>query len=81
MHFTYNQPDISTLKQGDILQRTDALNVLIHEIHPYFSASKYTHFQIVTQTCDNRVASLSDEQKRELTNAFSQDSLVRKILA
>ncbi len=53
MHFTYNKtPDITTLKQGDILEKTEELNKLLEEYHSHYTKPEYTHFQILTQTCD-----------------------------
>lgn len=53
MHFTYSEfLDINTLKQGDILQKTEALSSLVNEIHPHYISEEYTHFQVLTQSCD-----------------------------
>ena len=50
-HFTYCQPS-SDLQQGDILRRTDELIDIIKEYHSYYTKEDYTHFIILTQTCD-----------------------------
>ncbi len=53
MHFTYAEKvDSTTLKQGDILDKTEALTSLIKKIHPHYANGDYTHFQILTQSCD-----------------------------
>ncbi|MES9974909.1 MAG: hypothetical protein ABW094_11655 [Candidatus Thiodiazotropha sp.] len=53
VHFTYsNSLDSTTLKQGDILAKTPELNSLIKKIHPHYANEEYTHFQILTQSCD-----------------------------
>jgi hypothetical protein len=52
-HWTYATFDpAGDLYQGDILRRTDELDSLLAEIHPYFADLKFTAFLIVTQTCD-----------------------------
>lgn len=53
MHFTYGEGcDKSTLKQGDILKKTPELKSVLTEYHSYFSKDQYTHFLVLTQTCD-----------------------------
>ena len=53
MHFTYNEnTDKSSLKQGDILEKTDELNTLLGKYHSHYTKVEYTHFQVLTQTCD-----------------------------
>lgn len=53
MHFTYGEVcDNNTLKQGDILKKTPELNNVLEEYHSYFSKDQYTHFLVLTQTCD-----------------------------
>lgn len=53
MHFTYGDVcDKNTLKQGDILKKTPELNNVLAEYHSYFSKDQYTHFLVLTQTCD-----------------------------
>ena len=52
-HFTYNENiNENTLRQGDILEKTDELKKLINEIHPHYANEEYTHFQVLTQSCD-----------------------------
>lgn len=53
MHFTYRvaqQED--DLHQGDILKRTPALDDLLRAFHPYYARDGYTHFLVLTQSCD-----------------------------
>ena len=52
MHFTYIEPDFDSLHQGDILEKTSELKELINVIHPHYSKDEYTHFQVLTQSCD-----------------------------
>lgn len=53
VHFTYSETiDGASLKQGDVLKKTDELAALIKEIHPHYSNDEYTHFQVLTQSCD-----------------------------
>lgn len=53
MHFTYETKiDESTLKQGDLLTKTEQLNELLKKYHSHYANSEYTHFQILTQSCD-----------------------------
>lgn len=53
MHWTYEElkPD-SDLRQGDILEPTEALTELFRDVHPHFAQKKYRGFLIVTQSCD-----------------------------
>lgn len=53
MHFTY-EPDLdtSTLKQGDVLEKTPQLNELLAKYHSHYTSPEYTHFQVLTQSCD-----------------------------
>jgi hypothetical protein len=52
-HFTYRSPDGADLHQGDLLSKTDRVSALLREIHPhYHSKEDYTHFAVLTQTCD-----------------------------
>lgn len=53
MHFTY-APELekSTLCQGDVLEKTPELEELLSEIHPHYCRDEYTHFQVLTQSCD-----------------------------
>jgi hypothetical protein len=54
MHFTYFQPpDPTELFQGDILERTPALDDLLRDVHPYFQKKdKNLYFMVLTQSCD-----------------------------
>lgn len=53
MHFTYcDKTNFEALKQGDVLERTPELDLILQEYHSYFSNSQYTHFLVLTQTCD-----------------------------
>lgn len=53
MHFTYEENfDASSLKQGDVLEKTDQLNELLARYHSHYTNPEYTHFQVLTQSCD-----------------------------
>jgi hypothetical protein len=52
MHFTYVSPDLSTLKQGDILHKTEGISNILQEVHPHYLKSDYLSFIILTQSCD-----------------------------
>jgi hypothetical protein len=52
LHFTYKDPDRSSLKQGDILKKTPELLALISEVHPHYANEDYLYFQVLTQSCD-----------------------------
>jgi len=52
-HFTYCVSAAGDLRQGDILTKSQALSEVLKEIHPhYHRKDDYTHFLILTQTCD-----------------------------
>ena len=53
-HFTYNDTvDKSSLKQGDILAKSEELRAHLKKYHAYYADSDdYSHFQVLTQTCD-----------------------------
>lgn len=56
LHFTYSERDPdntkANLKQGDILEKTPDLLNLLKAVHPHYLDSQYTHFQVLTQSCD-----------------------------
>lgn len=53
MHFTYEAAlDTTSLHQGDLIKRTDAVDRLIAEVHPHFSRPEYPFFCVLTQSCD-----------------------------
>jgi hypothetical protein len=52
-HFTYaDSADFNCLRQGDVLKKTDNLLKVIEEVHPYFKSATFTHFLVLTQSCD-----------------------------
>lgn len=52
-HFTYEvSPDSSELRQGDVLSKTPELMAVINLYHPHYASDDFTHFQILTQSCD-----------------------------
>ncbi|MGM0584953.1 MAG: hypothetical protein ACQEUZ_09920 [Pseudomonadota bacterium] len=45
--------DRGSLSQGDVIRRSEALSEAIREAHEYYAtAQDYTHFVILTQSCD-----------------------------
>ena len=53
MHFTYKDSIAEEdLAQGDLLARSAGLEAVIREYHPYYLKSDYSHFLVLTQSCD-----------------------------
>src|SRR5881394_3482701 len=54
MHFTYSEePDATSLQQGDILKRTPDVDSILKSVHPhYHHKTDYNFFIILTQSCD-----------------------------
>ena len=53
IHFTYtNNPDMASLCQGDILEKTSSLLEVLGDVHPYFLNPQYRYFIVLTQSCD-----------------------------
>jgi hypothetical protein len=50
-HWTYRAPT-GDLSQGDVLKKTDEIKSLLEEVHPHYLKDDYTHFLVLTQTCD-----------------------------
>jgi hypothetical protein len=51
--FQYAQIDSQSLYQGDLLVRNAALTEALAQAHGYYAdASSYTHFMVLTQSCD-----------------------------
>lgn len=54
--FIFESParlDSHTLLQGDLLRRSDALSEAVMQAHSYYAeAPDYTHFLVLTQSCD-----------------------------
>jgi hypothetical protein len=51
-HWTYRKVGAGDLQQGDILKKTDALSSILREVHPHYLKADYTHFIVLTQSCD-----------------------------
>jgi hypothetical protein len=52
-HFTYIIPPSSErLEQGDVLEKNDEIKALVREVHPHYLKDDYSHFIILTQSCD-----------------------------
>lgn len=53
IHFTYKpNPDMQSLCQGDVLEITPELSVVLKEVHPYFLNEQYKYFMVLSQGCD-----------------------------
>ena len=53
IHFTYKpNPDMQSLCQGDVLEITPELSVVLKEVHPYFLNEQYKYFMVLSQSCD-----------------------------
>lgn len=53
IHFTYKSDlDMSSLCQGDVLQITEELSMVLKDVHPYFQKEQYKYFMVLTQSCD-----------------------------
>ncbi len=48
----YKAPAAEHLEQGDLIAKTDAIQSIIKIVHPYYLKSDYTHFIVLTQSCD-----------------------------
>jgi hypothetical protein len=51
-HFTYRKATGADLCQGDVLQKTPELLVILRKAHRHYANKTYTHFIVLTQTCD-----------------------------
>lgn len=53
IHFTYKEnPDMTSLCQGDVIIKTKELSELLGEVHPYFLSDNYKYFMVLSQSCD-----------------------------
>ena len=53
IHFTYKaHADMTSLCQGDVLLKTDALSRILESVHPYFLNDEYKYFMVLSQSCD-----------------------------
>lgn len=52
MHFTYCDKHDTSLRQGDIIKKDDNVISALRTIHPHYLKEDYTHFIILTQSCD-----------------------------
>jgi hypothetical protein len=51
--FTYQLSDDKDLQQGDVLAKTEAIKKILEKVHPYYQTNDtYTHFIVLTQSCD-----------------------------
>lgn len=53
IHFTYKaKPDMNSLCQGDVLEITEELSMVLQDVHPYFLNEQYKFFIVLSQSCD-----------------------------
>ena len=53
VHFTYKQnPDMTSLCQGDVLKVTEDISSVLGKVHPFFLNGQYRYFMVLTQSCD-----------------------------
>ena len=53
IHFTYKaHADMTSLCQGDVLLKTDALSRILESVHPCFLNDEYKYFMVLSQSCD-----------------------------
>lgn len=53
MFITYDSElDAQSLRQGDVLRRTEALEEILAKVHPHYLKPDYRFFMVVTQSCD-----------------------------
>lgn len=53
VHFTYRKCNAGAdLEQGDVLAKTQPIVSLIDQVHPHYGKDDYTHFLVLTQSCD-----------------------------
>ena len=71
-YLTYDELDVTSLSQGDVIARTPAIEALLEKIHPhYFRTESYRFFVVLTQSCDlvRRVGSPPKCKSRYITLA------------
>ena len=83
VHYTYDEsPDLKQLHQGDILQRTDELVELLNKVHPHYVSDEYTHFQVLTQSCDLVIrGKLCKSRYITLAAVRSLDDVIKRTVA
>ena len=53
IHFTYKEkPDMQSLCQGDILEITEEISMILKDVHPFFLNEQYKYFIVLSQSCD-----------------------------
>lgn len=51
-HFTYKEPNLNNLAQGDIIEKNDDIKNIMEEVHPHYLKDDYKYFIVLTQSCD-----------------------------
>jgi hypothetical protein len=82
-HFTYDPPDSTQLKQGDILKRTPEIEALLKDIHPHYLKNDYKYFIVLTQSCDLVLRQNDGRKARYITIAVVRPlvTLIERIIA
>ena len=53
LSLVYLEPGNPYLQQGDVLEKSTGIQAILKEIHPYYETKDdYTHFIVLTQSCD-----------------------------
>ncbi len=50
--FAHCAPESPDLQQGDLIAKTPAIASILKDAHPFYLKPDYTHFLVLTQTCD-----------------------------
>jgi len=51
-HFAYDPPTGSNLRQGDLIAKHPGIQEICRAVHPYYLKEDYTHFLVLSQSCD-----------------------------
>ncbi|HYW85308.1 MAG TPA: hypothetical protein VFB30_18750 [Spirochaetia bacterium] len=52
-HYVYDDPDLTALNQGDVLEKAPEFVGLLRESHPHYAdRAGYEYFMVLTQSCD-----------------------------
>lgn len=51
-HFTYQPVSGNDLQQGDVLSKNSRVQEILKNVHPHYMKDDYTHFIVLTQSCD-----------------------------
>jgi hypothetical protein len=51
-HFAYQSAEGNNLRQGDLIAKTEAVRGICSAVHPHYLKDDYTHFLVISQSCD-----------------------------